>query len=78
VDPPPIYKSLLLTSRLGMHAHVQNYQIIIIYSLSSNIVHVGYLVLMCACIWSSKIAQPLKVYVQHWHVKFPLNINFIS
>jgi hypothetical protein len=32
----------------GMPAHVQNYQITVICSLFSDIVHIGYLVFMCA------------------------------
>jgi hypothetical protein len=46
--------SIFLTSRPGMHAHVQNYQITVICSLSSDIVHIGYSVLMCAGTWSSQ------------------------
>jgi hypothetical protein len=46
--------SIFLTSRPGTHAHVQNYQIVVICSLSSDIVHVGYSVLMCAGTWSSQ------------------------
>jgi hypothetical protein len=63
--------SIFLTSRPGTHAHVQNYQITVICSLSSDIVHVGYSVLMCAGTWSSQVAQTLQVYVQHWHVIIP-------
>jgi hypothetical protein len=40
--------SIFLTSRPGIHAHVQNYQTIVICSLSSDIVQVRYSVLMCA------------------------------
>jgi hypothetical protein len=58
-------------SHPGTHAHVQNYQIAIICSLSSDIVHVGYLVLICAGTWATKIAQPLQVYVRHWNVIIP-------
>jgi hypothetical protein len=36
--------SIFLTSCLGTHDHVQNYQIIVMCYLSSGIVHVGYLV----------------------------------
>jgi hypothetical protein len=53
------------------HTHIQNYQIIVICSLSSYIFHIGYLVLMCEGNWLSKIVQPLQVYVQHWHVIIP-------
>jgi hypothetical protein len=46
----------------GMHAHVQNYQIMAICSLSLDIVHVRYSVLMCACTWSSQTnASPLGI-----------------
>jgi hypothetical protein len=51
--------SIFLTSRPGMHAYVQNYQIIVICSLSSYIVHVGYLVFMCAGTWSPYISATL-------------------
>jgi hypothetical protein len=37
----------------GTPAHVQNYQITVICFLFSDIVHVGYLVFMCAGTWSS-------------------------
>jgi hypothetical protein len=53
-----------------MHAHVQFYQIVVICSLSSDIVHVGYLVFMCAGTCSASL-QPLQVYVRHWHVIIP-------
>jgi hypothetical protein len=70
---------IFLTSHPGAHAHVQNYQIIVICSLSSNIVHVEYLVLMCAGTWSSQLVQPLQVYVRNWHViipsEFPLHLS---
>jgi hypothetical protein len=53
-----------------MHAHFQFYQITVICYLSSYIVHVGYLVFMCAgtCL---AILQPLQVYVRHWNVIIP-------
>jgi hypothetical protein len=38
----------------GTHAHVQNYQITVIRSLSLDIFHIRYLVLMCASTWSSQ------------------------
>jgi hypothetical protein len=38
----------------GTHAHVQNYQITVVCYLSSDIVHDGYLVLMCAGTCSSQ------------------------
>jgi hypothetical protein len=37
----------------GMPTHVQNYQIIFMCYLFSDIVHVKYLVFMCAGTWSS-------------------------
>jgi hypothetical protein len=46
--------SIFLTSCPSTHAHVQNYQIDFICYLSSDSVHVGYLVLMCVGTWSSK------------------------
>jgi hypothetical protein len=53
------WESIFLTSHPGTHAHVQNYQITVIQSLSSDIVHVGYLVLMCVDTWSSPISTAL-------------------
>jgi hypothetical protein len=42
-------------THLGTPAHVQNDQIIVICPLFLDIVHVGYLVFMCASTWSSNI-----------------------
>jgi hypothetical protein len=52
---PGPWGCIFLTSHLGTHVHVQNYQITFIHSLSSFIVHIGYSILMCAGTWSSKI-----------------------
>jgi hypothetical protein len=38
----------------GTPAHVQNYQITVICSLSSDIVHIRYSILMCAGTWPSQ------------------------
>jgi hypothetical protein len=53
IHPRP-WGRIFLTSRPGTHAHVQNYQIVVICSLSSHIVHVGYSILMCVGTWSSQ------------------------
>jgi hypothetical protein len=45
-------------------------QIVVIYSLSSDIVHIGYLV-FCVQVLVQQALQPLQVYVQHWHVVTP-------
>jgi hypothetical protein len=42
-------------------------QIVFIYSLSSDIVHVGYLS-FCVQVLVQQDLQPLKVYVRQWHV----------
>jgi hypothetical protein len=71
IHPRPL-GSIFLTSRPGTHAHVQNYQITVICSLSSDIVHVGYSVLICAGTWSSQLnAWPFQVYDRYWHVIIP-------
>jgi hypothetical protein len=62
---------IFLTSHSGTHAHVPNYQIVAICSLSLDIVHIRYFVFMCAGTWSSQPTQPLRVYVQHRHVIIP-------
>jgi hypothetical protein len=54
--------SMFFTSPPGTHAHIQNYRITAICSLSSDIVQVGYSVFMCAGTWSSCInATPLGI-----------------
>jgi hypothetical protein len=46
--------------RLGTHARFQFYQIVVICSLSLDIVHVGYLVFMSAGTCSSKHRSPFR------------------
>jgi hypothetical protein len=70
IHPRP-WGSIFLTSRPGTHAHVQNYRITIICSLSLDIVHVGYSVFMCEGTWSSHTIAAPQVYYQYWHVIIP-------
>jgi hypothetical protein len=63
--------------RSGTHAHFQFYQIVIICSLSSYIVHVVYFVFMCVGNFSTSL-QPLQVYVRLSHVVTPYVNNCIS
>ena len=55
IHPRP-WGDIFLTSHPGTHAHVQNYRIIVIYFLSSDIVHIRYSFFMCASTWSSYIS----------------------
>ena len=53
-------RRIFCMSHSSTHSHVQNYQITTIFSLSSYIVHVRYLVFMCTGTFSSKQCNPFK------------------
>jgi hypothetical protein len=51
-------RGAFFSRHVQVHAHFQFYQIVVICSLSSDIVHVGYLVFMCAGTCSTRLQIP--------------------